>query len=113
MTAGSWSRNRWKSWTLAAVGRDVFASRRNDAAATSGLSGPRPSRPSASSSAVCRADRPRTICTATRRRLSTSRIRRLMAIAHNSPIVNGSTVWYARTMRRRLSGSKRLSVWAM
>ena len=39
-------------------------------------------------------------------------IRRLIATAHSSPMVSGSTSWYAATIRRRLSGSNRLSVWA-
>ena len=91
--AGSWSRRRWKSWTRAAVGSAARESRRRDAAATSGLSSPRPSRLSASSSAFWRAARLRTICSARRRRFSTRRIRRLIAIAHSSPIVSGSTSW--------------------
>ena len=55
-----------------------------------GSSLPRPSRPSASSSAFCRAARLRTICSARRRRFSTRRMRRLIATAQSSPIVSGS-----------------------
>ena len=56
-----------------------------------GSSRPRPRRLSASSSARCRAARLPTICSAIRRRFSTRTIRRLIAIAHSSPMVSGST----------------------
>jgi len=75
----------------AAVGNAAGESRRRESIARSGLSVRRPSRPSASSSAACRAARPCTICSVMRRRFSTRRIRRLIAIAHSSPIVSAST----------------------
>ena len=49
---------------------------------------------------------------AARRRFSTMTMRSVIATAHNSPIVSGCTRWYALTMRRNRSGSKRLSVCA-
>ncbi len=112
VAAGSWSRSRWKSWTRPAVGSVTSESRRREAAAASGLCRPMPSRLSANSSARCRAFRLRTICRARRRRFSTRMIRMLIATAHSSPMVSGSTSWYAPTILRRLSGSNRLSVWA-